>query len=197
MRTSFLLLTLLTSLLTGCITPIPLETVTYPNKANIISTKTAAVNISSGSVKAGSSYITVTTAPGLYIPIALPSFPELQFTEKDQQTCGVVLKSELSRLQIARINTTDIPPELKIDIAFPKTYYNPGMQIYTLDVEMQLSGGEKPFAKTYHFSSDEKDSIWEKLNTNAYQGKAKAVGLLLEKLIPDIEVYLGTMVASK
>ena len=197
MRTSFLLLTLLTSLLTGCITPIPLETVTYPNKANVISTKTAAVNISSGTISAGTEFLNVITPAGIFVPIIMPANLKLQFTEEDQQACGAALKSELSRLQIARINTTGIPPELKIDIVFPKTYYNPGMQIYTLDVEMQLSGGEKPFAKTYHFSSDEKDSIWEKLNTNAYQGKAKAVGLLLEKLIPDIEIYLGSMVASK
>jgi hypothetical protein len=41
--------------------------------------------------------------------------------------------------------------------------------------------------------SSEKDTLWEKWNTNACQGKAKAAHLLMERLIPDIESYVSEM----
>lgn len=74
---------------------------------------------------------------------------------------------------------------------FSQTFHTLEYQEYTLDVVMEIAGGRVPFMRQYQVVSSEKDSLWTKLNTTAFEGKAKAVKLLLEKLIPDIEAYIA------
>jgi hypothetical protein len=44
--------------------------------------------------------------------------------------------------------------------------------------------------KQYRVVSSESDSVWQKLNTNASEGKAKAATKLIKQLIPDVAAYI-------
>lgn len=180
--------------LTGCASPIPLNNISYDQAVSVTSTKVAQVSIVSGAVR-GSGTSTLVPVGTTFIPIASGPNPKLQFNAQDQQAFGESLRTELVRTGLLRAAKADVSaaspsPDLVINILFPQTYHNPYFQEYTLDVVMEILGGPIPLIKQYQVISSEKDSIWVKMNTNAYEGKAKAAKLLLERLIPDIESYI-------
>lgn len=59
-----------------------------------------------------------------------------------------------------------------------------------LDVVMEIVGGAKPFMKQHRVVSSDGDSLWQTLNTNASEGKAKAATKLMKQLIPDVAAYI-------
>lgn len=180
--------------LTGCASPIPLNNITYDKPVSVTSTKKAGVTVISGVVR-GSGSSTIIPIGTVFVPIASGPNPKFQFNAQDQQAFGESLRSELVRTRILRLTQDEArtqleSPDFSIKILFPQTYHDPSFQEYTLDVVMEILGGKIPLTKQYQVVSSENDSIWEKMNTNAYEGKAKAVKLLLARLIPDIEEYV-------
>jgi len=180
--------------LTGCASPIPLNNITYDKAVTVTSTKVARVSVISGAVR-GSGSSTLIPIGTTFIPIASGPNVALHFNAEDQQAFGESLRTELVRTGLLRkanvdASLTSTSPDLVINVLFPQTYHLPHWQEYTLDVVMEIQGGSIPLLKQYQVISSEKDSIWEKMNTTAYEGKAKAVKLLLERLIPDIEEYV-------
>lgn len=185
---------LLAALLTGCATPIPLDTVRYEHKTSVASDKDASVVIVSG-VVSGSSATTMVPIGAIFVPLSTGPNPGLQFNVNDQRAFGESLRKELVRLGIVK-SASDFsaqPKDLKVQVNFVQTYHNPNLQQYSLDVTAELTGGKAPMIQQYRVLSSEKDTFWERTNTTAYQGKAKAVRLLLEKMIPDIERYVAAM----
>lgn len=185
---------LVTCLLGGCATPIPLNTLRYEQQTAVTSTKDATVVVVSGAVSGGSSSYLMPVGT-IFIPMYTRPSPEAMFNSDDQQAFGEALRTELVRLGVLKTASTDTSAttDLKIQVIFAQTYHNPGIHEYTLDVVAELTGGREPLLRQYHIVSTEKDSIWEKMNTNGYQGKVKAARLLMEKLIPDIERYVASM----
>jgi hypothetical protein len=198
MRLAHLLIVTASLALVGCATPIPLDGIQYPGTVATSSDLAAKVNVVTGAVH-GSSSSTLVPIGSIFVPISSGPVPELQFHAEDQRAFGQSLRAELSRLRLFKTATTasDSPADVTINVLFAQTFHNINMQIYTLDVAMEILGGPKPFLKQYRVISSEKDSTWEKWNTNAYEGKAKAVKLLLEKLIPDIESYVPAVAKKK
>lgn len=194
MRKIAFFLVLVTSLLAGCATPIPLNTLKYEQKPTITSEKQATVVVVSGAVRgAAGSYLV--PVGGIFIPMSTGPHPELQFNSDDQQAFAAALRTELVRLGVVKSASANAAASdnLKIQVIFAQTYHNPAFQEYTLDVVAELTGGKEPFLRQYRVVSSEKDSTWEKLNTNAYEGKVKAARSLMAKLIPDIEAYISSM----
>jgi len=187
-----LILLLVVSLLGGCATPIPFNTIKHNAKQSIVSNKEAALLHVSGAVR-GSDSTTMIPAGNIFIPVSSGPVPELQFHKQDQADFIKVLRSELLRLKVFKavsINKTK-KTDIKITIIFAQTYHHINNQEYTLDVVMNLEGGKNKELKEYRINSNEGASILEKWNTNAYEGKAKAVRKLLNKLIPDIQKYVA------
>jgi hypothetical protein len=181
-------------LLGGCATPIPLNTLKYEPKTTVTSTKEASVVVVSGAVRGGSgSYLM--PVGGIFIPMSTGPIPKLQFNAEDQQAFAESLRIELVRLGVLKSASADpsAGKDLRIQIIFAQTYHNPSFQEYVLDVVAEMTGGKEPLLRQYRIVSSEKDSTWEKWNTNAFQGKAKAARLLMEKLVPDIESYVASM----
>lgn len=194
MRITAFSIVLLASLLSGCATPIPLNTLKYDLKTTVTSTKEATVVVVSGAVRgAAGSYLM--PVGGIFIPMSTGPNPELQFNNDDQQAFAEALRNELVRLGVLKAASADVvaTKDLKIQVIFAQTYHNPKFQQYTLDVVAEMTGGKEPLLRQYRVVSSEKDSTWDKWNTNAYEGKAKAARLLMEKLVPDIERYVGSM----
>lgn len=184
----------LSVVLAGCATPIPLNNIPYAGTVSVSTTKTAAVNIVSGAVR-GSSASTLIPIGNIFVPMSTGPVPHLQFNPDDQRAFGESLRAEVVRLGLFKsasiAASADQAADISINVLFAQTFHNIKWQEYTLDVAVELQGGKTAFLKQYRVVSSEKDSAWDKWNTNAYEGKAKAVKLLLEKLIPDIEGYLA------
>jgi hypothetical protein len=89
------------------------------------------------------------------------------------------------------LDSDHVQGDIQMSIVFAQTYHQIQNQEYTLDVAMSIEGGKKPFLKQYRVSSNEKATLWERLNTNAYEGKVLAVRRLLERLVPDIQAYVA------
>lgn len=194
MRTIAFILVLVSAVLAGCATPIPLNSLKYEQETSIKSSNEATVVVISGAVRgATGSYLV--PAGGIFIPVSTGPNPALQFNNVDQNAFGESLRAELVRLGIVKSASADSAgdKDLKIQVVFAQTYHNPNFQRYTLDVVAEMTGGKEPALRQYRVISSEKDSTWEKWNTNAYEGKAKAARLLMEKLIPDIESYISSM----
>jgi len=178
-------------LLSGCVTSIPLQNIQYTGIVGVTSSKTAKVQLVSDVASASP----VMLAGKISVPISTGPVPQLQFHTKDQRASIASLRKELVRLGMFKSTvdeSTSEPTDISISIIFEQTHHNVEGQEYTLDLEMQLTGGDKPFVNQYRVISSVKDSTWDKWNTTAYDGKKKAVKRLLEKLIPDIESYIAT-----
>jgi hypothetical protein len=185
---------LLALLLGGCVTPIPLNTLKYGQRTTVTSTKEAAVFVVTGEVR-GASGSFLMPVGGIVIPVSSGPNPEFQFHSEDQQAFAESLRVELVRLGILKSATADqnASRDLRIQVVFAYTYHDPSWQEYVLDVVAEMTGGKEPLLRRYRVVSTEKDTTWEKWNTNAYEGKVKAARLLMEKLIPDIERYVASM----
>jgi hypothetical protein len=85
---------------------------------------------------------------------------------------------------------------MKITVDFRRAHHQMTSHEYTLDVEVSIAGGGTPFVKQYRVNSNEKSSAWERFNTNASEGRAKATQGLLERLVPDIQAYVAARVAE-
>ena len=194
MRITTFILSLFASLLVGCATPIPLNTLKYEQVTSVKSSKEATVAVTTGAIR-GASGSYMMPVGGIFIPMSTGPIPKLQFNTEDQQAFAESLRNELVRLGIVKSASADtsVNKDLKIQVIFAQTFHNPNFQEYTLDVVAEISGGKEPLLRQYRIISSEKDSTWEKLNTNAYEGKAKAAKLLMQRLIPDIESYISSM----
>lgn len=182
----------LASLLSGCATPLPLNTLKYEDDLGVRSSKEATVVVVSGPERGseGSGYM---PAGGVFIPIVMGPNPELQFHGDDQQEFAQSLRTELVRTGVLKAAEADDGRnrDFKIRIFFAQTQHYPTFQQYALEVVVEMTGGKEPALKHYRILSSDKDTTWEKWNTNAYQGKQKAAKLLLDELMPDIATYIA------
>jgi hypothetical protein len=190
MRQIILLTALATFLLVGCATPVPLDVLKYERGIVVGSSKEATVVVVSGPAQgaAGSGFM---PAGGIFIPISIGPDPKLQFNAEDQQAFAQSLRTELVRNGVLKVASADeaTARDLKVRIFFAQTHHNPTFQEYVLEVVAEMTGGKEPALRHYRIVSSQQDTTWEKWNTNAYQGKAKAAQLLMEKMIPDIANY--------
>jgi len=171
----------------GCVSPIPLYNVKYTGAVTVMSSETVKVQLASIDLPRYAS-------KEIFVPAVTtgPDYP-LQFHVRNQRAFVIALRKELVRLHIFKSAVgldSHIRTNFTITINFTQTHHNVDDQAYTLQAKMELSGGKFPYIEEYRVISSVQDSTWEKWNTNAYQGKEKAVKRLLEKLIPAIEVYL-------
>ena len=188
------ILALMASLaLVGCATPIPFSTVTLAAEPTVTSTKQATLSHLSGAVR-GASGSTFMPVGAIFVPLSTGPVPHLQFHAQDQSEFVGVLRSELLRLKVfeaIQLGDAQTPTDFKITVIFAQTYHQIHNQEYTLDVAMNIEGGKRPLLRQYRVNSNEKSTVWERFNTNAYEGKALAVRRLLERLVPDIQAYVA------
>lgn len=180
-------------LLSGCATPIPFNTVSLGGEPTVTSSKEASLVHIAGAVR-GTSNTALMPVGNILVPISTGPVPKLQFHSADQSEFIDVLRSELLRLKVFKAVTLGPDPahgDFKISVIFAQTYHQIQNQEYTLDVAMSIEGGKKPFLRQYRVNSNEKATTWERLNTDAYEGKALAVRRLLERLVPDIQAYVA------
>jgi hypothetical protein len=116
------------------------------------------------------------------------------FGAEDQNDFAQSLRKELVRLGVVKSVTegedaADMVATINIDHAS----FNGDWVEYKLDLTMSITGGKLPYQQRYHVVSTEKDSIWQKMNTNGAEGREKLAHLMLERLIPDIERYALAM----
>lgn len=170
-----------------------LAPVSYNEPVAVKSDLRAAVALVSGAVR-GAKGTTVAPAGNIFVPLAIGPMPHLQFNLEDQRTFVASFRSELQRLNVvgealdaAAVQRAD----LGIQIIFAQTQHNPEGQTYVLDVVMEIIGGERPFLRQYRIVSSEGDSLWQRMNTNAAEGKSKAAAKLMKLLIPDVAAYIS------
>jgi hypothetical protein len=178
-------------LVAGCAAP--LKPVTIDQPVAQASDARVAVALQTGAVRGGSGTALV-PAGHLLIPLATGPTPALQFNVDDQRAFVASFRSELERLKVVReaidvANATTA--DYGIQLIFAQTIHNPRGQVYMLDVVMEIVGGEKPFLKQYRVVSSEGDSFWQRMSTDAAQGKSKAAVKLMQRLIPDVAAYLA------
>lgn len=187
------LLVATSALLTAC-GPVVLQPTVYGGTTSVVSSRTTSVELISGVVTGSSSQsMIVVPSAGLYMPVASGPVPELQFNEQDQRVFVDSMRAELARLGLfagARAAGADAAVDTQIKVLFAQTFHDPEIHAYTLDVAMQIVGGATEFVKRYRIVSNEGDSFWTKMNTNAAQGKKKAADKLMAVLIPDIEAWV-------
>jgi hypothetical protein len=177
--------------LAGC--SAPLKPVTVDQPVTVTSQAKVAVALQTGAVR-GASGTGLVPAGNILIPIATGPSPQLQFNQADQRAFVTSFRGELERLKVVR-EAIDVAgattADYGIQLIFAQTIHNPHGQVYMLDVVMEIVGGEKPFLKQYRVVSSEGDSLWERMSTNAAEGKSKAATKLMKLLIPDVAAYVA------
>lgn len=182
------------NLLSGCaIAPIPFDNLTYREKSVVRSNLSATVEIE-GTGIGGSLSSYLMPVGGAFI--AMPNRSDRSvFVPSDQAQFLKSLQKELVRLGIFR--SADVPPaiesDVKVKVVIDRAFLKGDVVEYILDMTMFLSGKTATsFRRSYRVVSTEKDSLWEKLNTNGAEAKVKLAHLMLERLIPDIESFVLT-----
>jgi hypothetical protein len=183
--TAFLLI-----VLSGCATPIPFNTVQY--KGDVVdshgSTRTARLSFRSGT-SARTNSTQGSAAAGYLIEVTKPGDPALDFNEQDQSEFLGVLRDELLRLKVFdSVYMGDGPTQgmCRATVEFKHVFHSSNIHEYQLDVVLHVEAGGKPYTKQYHINSNDGVSLLVKLNTNAYDGKIRAVQNLLNTLVPEI-----------
>lgn len=170
--------------LAGCVNP-ALVPVSYDGAVAGAPEKPASLHMSTGIVEAD-------YAPG---GAQVWVNPKVLFDLEDQRVFGESLRSELNRLKLLRVGNVSWqavePAEVTIEIVFQRTVAFPPAVIYHLDVVMRLKSGERSFARRYFVASNQGESFWTNMNTDAPKGKAFAAKKLMARLIPDIEAFIS------
>lgn len=193
-----ILLLALTATLGGCVDP-NLRSVSYPHAVATKSDLTGATQLFTGVVEGAGGSTLVYAGPGLFIPMATGPMPELHFNEADQRVFVESLDGELTRLGLLKMKSS-IPGAKEVDVfivfAFVHTTHNPNNHRYQLDVAMQLVADGTSAVKRYKIDSSEGDSYWDRINTDANQGKQKAADKLMAAVISDIETFVTELKKS-
>ena len=178
------ILTVLLLISTACATALkPVEYSGEPVKSDVV--KTTSVELITGVIN-GEGATSVMSTGGVFVPIQSGSTPKLRFNEEDQKIFLESLKSEISKLDIAKV-TNNAKGGVSIQLIFAQTHHSRPTQRYLLDVVMLIKDGKKvKFQKKYMIDSEKGVSFWTKMNTNADQGKKRAAEYLINELIPDI-----------
>jgi hypothetical protein len=189
----------------ACVSPrVALGPVSYEGHASTSSPRRAEVRVLHGESSSQKSTMLL-VGGGAILPIPLGGDPAFQFGVEDQLRFAQSFGSELRRLEIFRsVETIEVardsdrpidpdtvsqdPPAI-IHLNFISTRASSQYARYWLEVEMRISG-KKGFIRTYNIDSSSNDSLWQRMNTRAAQGKKKAAQLLLIKLIPDVETWI-------
>jgi hypothetical protein len=183
----------ITALLAACVTPIPIDNLTYQGAASVRTDKTARIVMTSSGVgDSNSTYLM--PAGGTFIAMTRNS-GQSPFNVKDQQEFSQSLRKELVRLGVVKMATTDAneQTDMVATVNIDRAVLKSDFVEYTLDITMSITGGKDPFRQHYHIVSSEKDSLWTKMNTNGAEAREKLAQLMLERLIPDIEAYASAM----
>ena len=191
------ILSLLSTVLIGCSTRAPLKSVTYPEPATVSSELQGTVSLVTGNVTWGG-VRRVLVAFGAYIPDSTGPAANLfsdpnRFGVLDQQTFVASLRAELERLSIVRnveAVASDAADTLDVEINFLRTGYESDMNEYTLSVIMRLSLAGTVAEYRYQILSSDNLNFWQKMETNASEGKQLAATKLIRKVIPDIEEFI-------
>jgi len=195
MHLNHILVALSAFALFGCATPsIPYKPTPYENAVSTTSNLTANVVHVTGIVYGSGGMSIVPIGKGIFMPISSGPYPHLQFNEEDQRIFVESFRQELERLHLFKAATANsaISQDAEIKVLFAQTFHNPNFQQYVLDVAMQISSQGKTFANRYRVVSNEGDSWFEKMSTNASEGKAKAGKKLMAALIADVEKWLAS-----
>lgn len=181
------------AMLTGCASRhLPLNAIPYDSPVTVKSNHQAQVVVVSGDAQGAGRGLLVPVG-GTLVSMGKGKDGDLQFNREDQQAFGESLRRELVRTGILGKATSEavLPQDLLIKVQFDQTRYLGGFQEYQLEVTLNLSGGVAPNAVRFKVLSSEKDTSWERMNTNSPEGKEKAVRRLMEKMIPEIEAYVA------
>ncbi|MEP2829551.1 MULTISPECIES: hypothetical protein [Alphaproteobacteria] len=189
----------LNMLLGGCVDP-NLRSVSYKQSVATQSDMTGIVQLFTGVVEGANGSTMVYIGPGLFMPMETGPYPNLHFNEADQRVFTESLSAELTRLGLLKMKTVVPAGEMTdvvIVLAFVQTSHNPHLQQYYLDVAMQIASSGKSTVKQYKVHSSEGDGYWEKMNTDAAEGKQKAADKLIALIVPDIEIFIAEMKAAR
>lgn len=182
-----------TALLSACVTPIPIDNLTYTGASSVKTDRTARIVVASSGVGDSNSTYLMPVA-GAFIPMTKKS-GKTPFGVQAQQEFSQSLRKELVRLGVVRFATIDAneKTDMVATVNIDRAVLSGDIVKYELDITMLITGGKQPFRQHYHIVSSEKDSLWTKLNTNGAEAREKVAQLMLERLIPDIEAYASAM----
>ena len=183
--------------LSGCsMQPVLMPAPSYESAVVVSSSKTADVSVVTGTVTGkGSSMIIPVVGAGVFVPVSTGPVERLMFGREDQEIFAAALRSELVRLGLfadagGAGGAAGTEADARIRLDFRRTEHSPQFQSYALEVDMRIEGDKPALEKHYVIVSDDDAGFWEKANTNATQGKAKAGRKLMAALVPDIEAWL-------
>lgn len=186
------------ALLVGCETApkVPLDQLPYTGNTQLRTQKTASVQLKTGLATGEATPVTVpVSVPSGTVYLRMPGtvHQALTFHADDQLAAVTSLRQALVQRGLVKAAGT-VPAaagDLSVQISFDKTSHSDD-HTYVLNVTMTLTMGKaRPFGQSYRIVSSANDSSWEKMNTNAWEGKTKAVNAFMARLIPDIEAYLA------
>lgn len=181
---------ILASFLVGCTAP--LTKVTYESPVSVSQSFPVKVDLNSGSVT-GYSTSSMVYAGGIFVPVSGGPTPKLHFGVEDQNVFIDSLKSELLRYKVAEtIVENSSESTLYLVVNFVQTEHFPNHQEYKITASLHMELEDKKEDKVYYILSSEGDGWWEKMNTNASQGKMKAAKKLMDKIMVDLQSFIKT-----
>ena len=193
-----LLLIVLAIYMTGCANTAPLAPVVYGKPATVTSGQTATIELYTGVVTGDTASTLFPVGNNFFVPVATGPATSVHFAEGDQLRFLESLSSELNRMKVLHVlefgRDISMASDQVLRVIFLRTHHDPDFQVYTLDVALQIEGGDNVFVNQYHIVSH--TSLKEKLFSNASQGKEKAATKLLEKVVDDIQLYLAQSAAG-
>ncbi len=169
---------------------IPLSDAHYSGAVTVESK--AAVSVTANTfVPEPQNWSTLANSGGVWIPLSGKVKDKFLFAAADQQELADILHAELVRLGVFGGKVDESQDTVAIDLLFKSGTYENMTNEYSLTLEMVLQDAHKRrFVRTYVVNSNEKSSGWKKLNTSVWQGKMQLVQIALDKLIPDIQIFL-------
>lgn len=190
LRPFLLSLPIVAILLSGCATPVAVESIRYAKVPVFVGDERITVRVlDTWSRKETTTWVQSGT---VFVPVSSSLFEHLQFRPEQQVQFGRLLQSELERLKISPGGgSTALGPWLA-DLTFLKAERNSIPQTLYLQVKFSLGRvNQTPaLSKVYDINSLEGLTTGEKWSIDGEETKARGVLLLLNQVLDDIQTEL-------
>ena len=125
----------------------------------------------------------------------LQVYDRVRFSVLDERIFAESLAAELARKEVVSIGKVsdqiDRSKYLSVQLVFTKKEFDHSFgPNFMLAAALQLRTPNRELRKIYEVTSFDNDSFWDRMNSNAVDGKNLAATNLMNKMIPDIETFL-------
>lgn len=177
------------ALMTGCVAPIPFDTVRVGGEPTVRTGLPARLLLTVGPATSEANLVAAYQGRSLSPDVT-------NFGAQRQKEFAEALRAELLRLEVFEsvtgLDAMGEAPEkepVELRLQFDRTRYETGYHNYLLDVQLLITFRGASWNEHYAIDANEGVGGWELANSNLYDAQIRAVQTLLTAIVRDVQAW--------